>query len=60
MTRRKHKRCATPGCHNIVPYGSKKGAVCGTCEPKPPPEEAIEEEQLDSGLLAQRLGEMKL
>lgn len=33
--KKKHKRCSTPGCMNIVPRDSKKkSAKCGTCSPR--------------------------
>lgn len=57
MAKKKHKRCATPGCPNIVPKNSKKGTICGIChralkekEPKP-----IEEQPVQESEFAQRL-----
>jgi len=59
--RKKHKECATPDCHNIVAYRSKKGTVCSVCRRKLEEEQQVKEpEQLDDGKLAQRLGELKL
>ena len=33
-SKKAHKRCAGPGCRNIVAKDSKKGALCGICREK--------------------------
>lgn len=58
---KKHRECATPGCHNIVASGSKKGAICGVCRQKLEEVQVVKEtEQLDDGKLSERLGKLKL
>jgi hypothetical protein len=45
--KKKHKRCANPGCRNIVPYGSKKGTICGICKRRLEAEKPLSEQELE-------------
>lgn len=63
MGKRRHNRCATPGCHNIIPLGGKRGAICGVCkrreEERQPTEEELAERQPDDGKLTRRFEAMR-